>query len=605
MINSTAINLISPQTAVTLDGLFHERVRRSPHSIAYRYYDEDSGDWQDLSWSQMLTDIQRWQAALLGENLQTGDRVAVMLKNCPAWVMFDQAALGLGLVVVPLYTSDRADNVAHVLADSGCKLLLTGSPAQWQSIRPACTVLPELARVVTLAGARVDDDARVRGVEQWLPQAGGEFQHRVHDPHRLATIIYTSGTTGKSKGVMLSHHNLLSNIWASLHAFDVHTDDCLLSFMPLSHSLERTACYYLAVMAGATVAHVRSIQQLQEDLTVVRPTILIAVPRIFERIQAGIRNKLDKQAEALRRLYELTISVGYSRFEHAQGRGPWRFSHLLWPVLKRLVADKICARLGGRLRLVLCGGAALSPDVARTFIGLGLNLLQGYGLTETSPVISVNRLDDNLPSSVGLPLQDVEVRLGEQDVLQVRGPNLMLGYWNNEAATQAMFTADGWLITGDVVRIDAAGHITITGRMKEIIVLSNGEKVPPADIESAILRDALFEQVMLVGEGKPYLSLLAVVNRERWEQAAAEHALPGGWPDGLAQARAKTWALTRVALQIREFPGYARIRRITLLDTPWSIENGLLTPTLKVRRNQVVECYREACMQMYEGYNSQ
>ena len=603
--NAPVIDLIRPDTAGTLDRLFHERVRRSPDRCAYRYYDDGSGQWQDLSWSQMLAGIQRWQAALLAENLQAGDRVAVMLKNCPTWVMFDQAALGLGLVVVPLYTSDRADNVAHVLADSGSKLLLTGSSEQWLAIRSACAALPELARVVTLTAASDVDDARVRSAAQWLPQAGSEFQHRGQDPHALATIIYTSGTTGKSKGVMLSHHNLLSNISASLHAFDVHPDDVLLSFMPLSHSLERTACYYLAVMAGATVAHVRSIQQLQEDLAFIRPTILIAVPRIFERIQAGIRNKLDKQPAALQRLYELTIRVGYSRFEHAQGRGPWRISHLLWPLLKRLVADKISARLGGRLRLVLCGGAALSPDVARTFIGLGLNLLQGYGLTETSPVISVNRLHDNLPCSVGLPLQGVEVRLGEQDVLEVRGPNLMLGYWNNPAATQAMFTADGWLISGDVVRIDAAGHITITGRMKEIIVLSNGEKVPPADMESAILRDPLFEQVMLVGEGKPYLSLLAVVNRERWEQAAAEHALPGEWPDGLAQARARTWALTRVAQQIREFPGYARIRRITLLDTPWSIENGLLTPTLKVRRNQVVECYREACLHMYEGYNSQ
>lgn len=603
---TAVIDLIPPATAITLDGLFEERVRRSQNETAYRHFNDDSGQWEELTWSEMLTSIKRWQTALLQENLQAGDRVAIMLKNCPSWVMFDQAALGLGLIVVPIYLGDRADNIAHVLADSGSKLLLTGTALQWKAIQAACASAPQLTRVITLfeTGAS-SSNTLVRDAAQWLPQAGAEFHHCVSDPHALATIIYTSGTTGKSKGVMLSHHNLLSNAWASLQPFDVGRGDLLLSFMPLSHALERMAGYYLPVMAGATVAHVRSIQHLQEDLASIRPSILIAVPRIFERIQAGIQNQLDKRPAGARRLYSLAVGIGYSRFEHAQRRAAWRPSHLLWPLLDRLIARKIRGRLGGRLRLILCGGAALSPDISRTFIGLGLNLLQGYGLTETSPVISVNHVNNNLPSSVGLPLQDIEVRLGAQDVLQVRGPNVMLGYWNNEAATRAICSTDGWLDTGDVARIDAAGHITITGRIKEIIVLSNGEKVPPSDMESAITRDPLFEQVMIVGEGKAYLSLLAVVNRERWEQAAAEYNLPEGWPAGLQQARARTYALTRVTHQVREFPGYARIRRITLLDDAWSVENGLLTPTLKVRRSRVLEYYRAAFEEMYAGYHTE
>jgi len=341
---------------------------------------------------------------------------------------------------------------------------------------------------------------------------------------------------------------------------------------------------------------------LQEDLASVRPTILITVPRIFERIQAGLRSKLDKGPAYARHLFAMAVEVGYSRFEHAQGRAPWQRKHLLWPMLKRAVADKLATKLGGRLRLAVSGGAALSTDNARTFIGLGINIIQGYGLTETSPVISVNRVEDNHPSTVGNALPGVEVRLGPHDALEVRGPNLMLGYWNNEAATRAMFTTDGWLNTGDVAHIDEYGHITITGRIKEIIVLNNGEKIPPADMEAAILSDPLFEQVMVVGEGKPYLSLLAVVNRERWNEAIRKRDLPGTWPDGLQMPQARAFALARVAQQMKAFPGYARIRRIALVADPWTHDNGLLTPTLKLKRNKVLEIYHQEYENLYEGY---
>lgn len=598
------IDLITPDIAVTLDGLFQARVRRSPNGVAYRYFDEHRYEWRTLTWAQAMQDIVRWQAALLHEGFSPGDRVAIMLKNCPTWVVFDQAALGLGLVTVPLYTSDRPENVAHVLQDSGAKLLLIDSAEHWHPLHEACKDMPTLKRVVTIrTPPEGDDDDRLRGLDEWLPESGEAIRHTISDPDALATIVYTSGTTGKSKGVMLSHRNLLSNSWGALQTFDIYTDDLFLSFLPLSHCLERLAGYYLPVMAGATVAYARSFQQLQEDLTSVRPTILVTVPRIFERIQAALRNRLDKGPRYRRWLFEIAISVGYSRFERAQGRATWNPTHLLWPLLKPLVADKLMARLGGRLRLSVSGGAALSPDIARTFIGLGLPIIQGYGLTETSPVIGVNRVQDNLPSSIGQAIPGVEVRLDANNALHARGPNIMLGYWNNPQATQEVLSADGWLNTGDTAHIDAAGHITITGRIKEIIVLNNGEKIPPVDMESAILQDPLFEQVMVVGEGKPYLSLLAVVNRERWSEAVKERDLPDGWPAGLHLPQAKAFALARVAQQMKTFPGYARIRRIALFSEPWTVENGLLTPTLKLKRNQVLDRCRSEYAQLYEGYS--
>lgn len=598
-------DFITPEFATTLDSMFHERARRTPDGVAYRYFDDQTCEWREMTWQAAMYGIVNWQAALLREHLQLGDRVAVMLKNCPSWVLFDQAALGLGLVTVPLYVSDRPENAAHVLQDSGAKLLLIDSAENWHPIHEVGAGLVELQRVVTFkTPPEGDDDDRIRGIDEWLPSSGdsGEFQHRVSDADALATIVYTSGTTGKPKGVMLTHRNLISNAWGALHVFSIYPNDIFLSFLPLSHALERMAGCCIPIMSGASVAFSRSIQQLQEDLVKVQPTIMVTVPRIFERIQSGLRNKLEKGPVYARYLFELAVKVGYSRFEYEQGRGKWHWQHLLWPLLKKLVADKLQARLGGRLRLAVAGGAALAADNARTFIALGVPIIQGYGLTETSPIISVNRVESNVPSSVGQAIQGVEVRIGEADGLEVRGANVMQGYWNNEAATKATFTVDGWLKTGDVVKIDAFVRITITGRIKEIIVLSNGEKVPPGDIESAIQRDPLFEQVMVVGEGKAYLSVLAVVNYERWVEAVKERDLPNDWPSGLVQPQARAFALNRVAQQMKSFPGYTKIRKIALLHDPWTIENGLLTPTLKIKRNVVLQHNIAEYEKLYEGF---
>lgn len=604
---ASQVDFIAPETAITLDAMFHERVKRTPNGIAYRYFDDQACAWRDMTWLAAMQEAVNWQQALLHEGLTPGDRVAIMLKNCPSWVLFDQAALGLGLVTVPLYVSDRPENVAHVLQDSGAKLLIIDSAEHWHPVHEVGDGLIELKRIVTIkTPPEGDDDGRIRGIDEWFPTASStldlQFQHRITDANALATIVYTSGTTGKSKGVMLTHNNLISNAWGSLHVFTIYPNDVFLSFLPLSHALERMAGYCIPIMAGATVAFARSIQQLQEDLAAVQPTIMVTVPRIFERIQMGLRSKLEKGPVYARYLFDLAVSVGYSRFEYKQGRGTWHWQHLLWPVLKRMVANKLQARLGGRLRLAVAGGAALSADSARTFIALGVPIIQGYGLTETSPVISVNRVEDNVPSSVGKVIQALEVRLGEADGLEVRGPNVMQGYWNNKEATETIFTQDGWLKTGDVVKIDAVGRITITGRIKEIIVLSNGEKVPPGDIEAAILADPIFEQIMVMGEGKAYLSALAVINQDYWSAAIKDRDLSNEWPLGLAQQQSRAFALNRIAQQMKSFPGYAKVRKIALLHEPWTIENGLLTPTLKIKRNVILQHYRTYYDALYEGF---
>jgi long-chain acyl-CoA synthetase len=597
-----ATDVIAPEIAQTLDGLFQERARRSATALAYRNY-EEPGAWKDYNWGDIEKLVARWQAGFEAEGLQPGDRVAIMLRNGVHWVLFDQAAMGLDLVTVPLYTSDRPENVAYILQDSGAKLLVFESPDQWATFAEVRDQLVGVKRALCinpLTGPATDP--RLKCMADWLPKAAGAVRHVNRDGAKLTSIIYTSGTTGKPKGVMLSHKNMLENAAAALQCFDVTTEDLFLSFLPMSHTLERTAGYYLTMMAGACVAFARSVSQLGEDLVAIRPTLMISVPRIYERVYATIKTRLAEGPAMRRKLFEYAVEVGWARFEHQQGRGPWKPSFLLWPILDRLVARKVMARLGGRLRAAVSGGAALAPEIAKLFVGLGLPILQGYGLTETSPVVSTNRLQDNVPASIGKPVPGVQVRLGEKDTLLVKGPNVMLGYWNLPDATRAMFTADGWLNTGDTARFDETGHLYITGRLKEIIVMSNGEKVPPVDMEAAILQDNLFDHVMVLGEGKPYLTAFVVINPDQWAKTAAQNGMEPGVEHIMRSERAQNFVLERVQRRMKSFPGYARIHRIAVLAQPWTVENGLLTPTMKLKRMKVVESHKKEFEELYAGH---
>jgi long-chain acyl-CoA synthetase len=593
---------IKPEEAVTLHGLFLERVKRTPEACAYRYFDTGHNAWISFSWREMCEQVARWQAALLRENLSAGDRVAVRLRNCPHWVMFEQAAMSLGLVLVPLYVEDRPDNIAYIVNDAEIKVILFETAAQWRDMETVIGHLGSVRRFVCLNDVEADGESRLQHVDAWLPAQAGLQPERKRVRDELATIMYTSGTTGKPKGVMLSHHNIVYNAYAGLQTFMVRTDDCLLSFLPLSHALERMAGYYMPMMAGGTVAYARSIPLLADDLQHIRPTILISVPRIYERIYNALHAKLEESSAFKRMLFISAVKVGWARFEYLQGRRAWSSKLLLWPLLNLLVADKVKARLGGRMRLSVSGGAALPPKVSELFLALDLHIIQGYGMTETSPVVSVNRAENNHPVTVGPPLAGIEVKIGEQNALLVRGPSNMLGYWNNPEATVAIIDKDGWLNTGDTASIDSHGCITITGRLKEIIVMSNGEKLPPGDMEAAIMHDRLFDQVVLYGDGRSYLVALAVLNAELWRFLAQQLGVPHDQPGALRDERVEQHVLERIAEHIKEFPGYAKVRRVSLTLTPWTVENGMQTATMKIKRTHVFDQYHKEISRLYEGH---
>jgi len=525
----------------------------TPERVLYRQFAD--GAWRDYTAREIAAYAARWQAFFRAERLERGDRVALCLKNGIHWVAADQAALGRGLVIVPLYADDNPENVAWCLQNSGARILVAENSRMAAALAKSQEGLgTKPPRVLCLAADKNGSDVAVEAV---LPRQAGEFEVAVLEDDALATICYTSGTVGRPKGVMLSHGNILANVAGCDRLNIAKSEDVFLSLLPLSHMFERTGGYYLPLSLGAKVAYARSVHQLPEDLLSERPTIMFAVPRVFEKFATKIGEALAK-SPAKKRVFDLVVAAGG---RVARGKAGI-LDRVVLTLLRRAVAGPVLARMGGKLRLAVLGGAPLDPSIAWLFIGLGLPVLQGYGMTEASPVISVNRLENNVPESVGPPLDDVEARIAGTGELLARGPNIMKGYWNNPEAS-AKSLADGWLHTGDLAEIED-GLIYIRGRLKDVLVLSNGEKLPPQDVELAILGDPVFEQAILVGEGRPFLTLVTVT-RETDEKSL----------------------IARANDRLKQFPRYIRVRRVVTTREPWSIDNGMLTPTLKVRREKV------------------
>jgi long-chain acyl-CoA synthetase len=539
----------------------------TPDKPLYRRYVD--GGWSDVSVGELAAMIGCWQAALRELRFVRGDRIGVCLRNSIDWVALDLAALGLGIVVVPLYVDDNADNVAWCAANAEVRALIVESSRTLDALARSNNALPEAHVLHPDAG-----DTRP-SVAALLPTTAPAPSFEELSDDALATICYTSGTSGRPKGAMLSHGNIIANVRSCRDTGMARTTDSFLSILPLSHMFERTGGYYLPLSLGAKVAFCRGIALLADDLVTQAPTVMFAVPRIFEKFLERIQQTLAA-APVKRWLFAQCATRGW---RVARRQGNW-LDALALPLLRAAVAKPILARLGGRLRLTVIGGAALDPVLAHTFIGLGLPMLQGYGMTEASPVISVNRNDDNDPDSVGPPLPGVDVKVGTGGELLARGGNVMKGYWRNPEATRKVIDGGGWLHTGDLAEI-RDGRIYIRGRLKDILVMSTGEKLSPQDAEFALLRDPLFEQVMLIGEARPFLSLL-VVTRETDEQVL----------------------IRRANQLLKDFPRWVRIRRAIAVSEPWSIDNGLLTPTLKLKRPLLLEHYKSAIDAIYAAKGS-
>lgn len=588
----------------TLPQLLVNSVERYGEREALRQFDKETKSWHSLSYAQLMVRIMEWRRAYAAMNLERGTRIGILMPNSIDHACADQAALANGLVPVPLHAIDTPGASAFILSDSRAQVLVTNKLTRWKQIKAAGGDLQDLTAVIITEDEVDDETGMVRGLSEWLA-AGTHVVELPEGPKEddLAGIVYTSGTTGRPKGVMLTHGNIVSNVKATLECVFPQVGDIFLSFLPLSHTFERTAGYYLALATGCTIAYNRSVLLLADDLKTIRPTVIISVPRVYERIFARVQDKLKKSRPAARYLFDWAVEIGWRDFcrrnhlpvEHT-GRA-W-LDGLMRPLVRK-VSSTLLDQFGGRLRIAISGGAALSSKVARTFCGLGLPIIQGYGMTEASPIIAGNNRTLNQPNTVGKPFNNVEVRLGEGDEIQIKGPSITRGYWNRPDATADAFTEDGWFRTGDVGGFNELGLLSIKGRIKEIIVTSTGEKVPPADLEAAIETDPLFSQCYVIGENRPYLSLITVVNPDEWASFAKSCGVDPADPASLDNPSVKTSALKRAKTAAGEFPHYALPRAVVLTQEPWTIENGLITPTLKLKRGPLSKKFANVIAQLY------
>ena len=591
--------------AGTLADLFNARVALTPDRVAYRQHDAQSQSWVDWTWGAVAAEVARWRRALAGEQFPAGSRIATIMPSGVSYVCVDQAALSLGLVIVPLHPTDNPGNVGFILRDSEISALVIDNPDYWTELAPEVAELACLKRIVITSDAAAGrpllaTDPRATRAGPWLDAARPlEALGPAVSPETLAAIVYTSGTTGRPKGVMLSHRNVVSNVLSVLKRVRPSADDVFLSFLPLSHTFERTAGYYLPIAAGSTVAYARSIPQLGDDMQTIRPTVLVAVPRIYERAYAAIRSALAKKGALARTLFDWTERLGWRRFLASQDAAPPSPLVLaLMPILDRAVAANVRAEFGGRLSRAIAGGAPMPSAVSRCFLAMGIDVLQGYGMTETSPIVSVNSPTRNDPATVGEPIEGVEVRIGAGDEILVRGPNVMMGYWRREAETARALEPDGWLHTGDKGSL-RDGRITIRGRIKDIIVTSTGEKISPTDLEQAIVADPFFDQVMVIGEQRPFIAALAVLNRSAAEQAAKELGIAGELGEAMQSEPLRALALAKIGRAVAQFPKYATPRKVWLTVEPWTVGGALITPTLKPKRLAIERAFAAEIERLY------
>lgn len=560
----------------TLAEGYEARLRATPLAPACCHFDVRQQRWIERTWADLAARAAQFGAVLRSAGVRTGERVAVQLPNGPDWIAVDWAIQRAGGVTVGLFTDETPAGAARLLADCEARVLITRDLPLWTAVSGLAR-LPALRAVVPVEGRVLTTDRRVRTLP---PDTGATFERPVAsvEPEALASLVYTSGTTGLPRAVMLSQRNLAGNAWATAQALGLRADDRVLSHLPLAHLFGRVVCVYGALISGACLVFGRGIGSLVEDLGVQRPTVLIGVPRTFERLYADWMQRRETGPATRRTLFRFAVDAGWQARYGVTASG--RSRRWLPAAVMRRFAGQLQTLLGGRLRLAVSGGAALPPQIGRVFGAFGVPLIQGYGLTEAGPVVSVDRPADPDPASCGDPLPGVETRIEASGELWVRGPWIMQGYWRDPEATRACLDDAGWLRTGDKVSRLQTERVYLIGRLKELLVTSTGEKVSPAEIERRLAGLPLVDQVMVVGEARPYLTALIV-------------------------PRSGPLALLRAELGINDGDDSRAARDVVeaavLVPFPWTAANGLLTETQKLRRGEIARAHAEDIARAYGG----
>jgi long-chain acyl-CoA synthetase len=598
---------LRPDEPTTLIEVFEcvDHLHPRPDTLNYKR----GGRWLSISSAELLTRARHIAAGLHSLGIRSGDRVALLSESRPEWTLTDAGCMFASAIDVPIYPTLTPPQVRYILKDSGARVLVIQNEEKFFELREILTECPAIEQLVFFektsnAGAPgislAELEARGQKFEETQPALVNSAAHRIK-PDDLATIIYTSGTTGEPKGVMLTHANLASNLLDSSGQFAFATDDSALSVLPLSHVLERVAMY-MYLYHGMAVYFGESLEAIGQNLREVKPTIFVGVPRIFEKIFARVKEKSAEKGKLNVAFLNWAVDVGkeWARLSTRHQKVP------AWLELKRRVADKLVfsrlrSALGGRIRLLISGGAALPEELALTYIGAGLPIVQGYGLTETSPVITAGVMEDNRVGTVGRTIRNVEVRIANDGEIETRGPNVMQGYYNKPEETRAVFTADGWFKTGDIGAIDEDGFLRITDRKKELFKTSGGKYIAPQPIEQLIKGSRFVNQVVLIGNGRKFPAALIVPDWERVESYAQLKNIKAKNRRELCQhPRLIDLFQRQIDALTTELAQYERVKKVALLENELTIEGGELTPTLKVKRRVVDEKYHNVIDALYQ-----
>jgi long-chain acyl-CoA synthetase len=576
------------------------------------------GVWRPISSNEIRIAVEETAAGLESLGLKAMDRVGILGENRPEWLYADIATLCSRATAITIYPSLPANQILYILKDSGACIVIASNQVQAEKILSVKAQAPELRHVVVmddtpLPGTRTLSSVREAG-RIALAQDKDMIRRRAATvkPDDLATLIYTSGTTGDPKGVMLTHANIGSNVeTCAAEIFSIlGPQDSVLSFLPLCHVFERTGGEFVMLKCGCTIAYAESFEKVPQNLLEIRPSILISVPRLFEKVMARVQDKVAASPAWRQKLFAFGEAAGRAAFEAKQrGEKLSPLASLKLALADRLVLSTVRAGLGGAVRIAVSGGAALPKEIGLFFGAMGLPILEGYGLTETSPVISVNTPRNHRHGSVGKPIADVEVKIAEDGEICVRGPNVMKGYYNKPEATAEAIDKDGYFHTGDIGRLDGDGYLYITDRKKDLLVTSAGKNIAPQPIEGLLKTHPLIAELVMVGNGHNFPAALVVPNFAALDRAAADAGIPNESREKLcSEPRVIEMIEKAIASLSGDLAQYEKIKKITLIPRDFSIEAGELTPTLKVKRRVVEVKYKALIDRMYgsgpEGHGS-
>jgi long-chain acyl-CoA synthetase len=592
-----------------MGAIFQNRVRQYGDKTLVIFKNK-AGAWEELSWSKLNGMVRDLGMFLINRGIQPGDKVALFSPNRFEWWVADLAIISVGAVNVPIYATNSAEESRYIIDNSDAKKCFAGTKEHMDKIVKAREKLPNLDDIIIFDD--VDNPpAGVLTLKQALAEGRAaankdEFDKRLApiNIEDVATIIYTSGTTGNPKGVMLTHKNFVSNV-NQAHAIDpdfLTADHTFLSFLPLAHSLERTCGYYIPIFLGHKVAFAESAEKLLANFGEIRPTFLVSVPRIYEKIHSGIIAKVATAPPVKKALFGWAMGVAKENLPYVcNNRERSGLFALKYNLADKIIFSKLRATLGmDKLVAAISGGGPLSVSDAEFFLGMGITVLEGFGLTETTPITNANRPKWIKPGTVGPAVKDTTIRIGEDGEVLIKGPQVMKGYYKNEAATKEAFTEDGYFRTGDIGEIDRDGYLKITGRIKDIIVTSGGKNISPQNLENALLMSAFIEQAAVIGDNRKYLSALIVPAFATLESWAKEKNIPfSNRQDLIKNPEVNKLIEQEIGAQLKEFGKVEQIRKFALLETEWSQDTGEMTPTMKLKRKVIREKYEKQIESLY------